>query len=538
MNFKVRTINRTAKDELGSNVEKNAKVSNDDNRETNNGKMKKVETLKCFLMDTTLHGARFVFAESLLRRCLWKLALVASFAFCCYQAYCSWRQFFQRPFNTRMSSKNALEGALTFPAVTLCNFNPQNAHRVMELQYYNFSAEEMELKLDDVSKLLQLSKRAITDDFRERNPEFFNREEMVNSWKLASHQIEEMLLPHAPPTYTSCSFDGLLCSAENFSNFASTSFGQCFTFNLARNSSKPLKARMAGKNYGLKLRMNIQRDAYFRNPLRPFVGITVLVHKPNNFPFMDEYGLAVEPGKHSFLSIKMKRITNLPSPYATNCTQRRLNMFTSGTSYDYSKPACLMQCRNEFVVNKCQCTLMEIHAKAQVCALNDTVLCVIPALEAFSLSKESHKCEHDCPQPCKHVEYETSLSHAGLQGDVFEDHLLSFLNASQSSSASSPLYKIYRPFLNMTKSERQDYIDKNIVSLDIYFNDLNYDELEQFPTFELWDLSASLGGNQGLFLGISYLTVCEFLDYGFRRLYHKMFSERNDANKDESSIPG
>lgn len=51
MNFKMRTINRTAKDELGSNVKKNAKFPNDDNRETNNGKMKKVETLKCFLMD-------------------------------------------------------------------------------------------------------------------------------------------------------------------------------------------------------------------------------------------------------------------------------------------------------------------------------------------------------------------------------------------------------------------------------------------------------------------------------------------------------
>ena len=33
------------------------------------------------------------------------------------------------------------------------------------------------------------------------------------------------------------------------------------------------------------------------------------------------------------------------------------------------------------------------------------------------------------------------------------------------------------------------YHSKNIVSLDIYFNDLHYDDLEQLPMFELWDLS-------------------------------------------------
>ena len=40
---------------------------------------------------------------------------------------------------------------------------------------------------------------------------------------------------------------------------------------------------------------------------------------------------------------------------------------------------------------------------------------------------------------------------------------------------------------------------------------------------------ASLGGNFGLFVGMSYLTVCEFLDYGVRKIYHKMFSSKKNT---------
>ena len=309
MTFKTRTISGVAEDELGSDVEKNAKESNGVKKEYN-GKMEKVETLKCFLMDTTLHGARFAFAECLLRRFLWNLAILASFAFCSYQAYWSWRQYFQRPFNTRITSKSALESGLTYPAVTLCNLNPQNIQRIVYL-HSHYSREAMKQKRDDISKLLQLSNVVVADDILERNPEFFDREKHVVLWKLHSHQIEEMLLPNVPPSYTPCSFDGLLCGAKNFTSFTSSSFGQCFTFNSGQNGSQLLKARMAGKNYGLKLRLNIQRDGYIKFPKNPFVGITVFVHDQDNFPFMDEFGLAVQPGKHTFLSIKKKRVGKL-----------------------------------------------------------------------------------------------------------------------------------------------------------------------------------------------------------------------------------
>ena len=312
MTFKMGTISRVAEDEL-SDGEKNSKKPTSVNIKGEYGKMEKVETLRCFLMNTTLHGARFVFAEGLLRRCVWNLALFASFVFCCYQAYGSWTQFLQRPFNTRITSKSALEDSLTFPAVTLCNINPQNIHRFVHLQgAHNSTVKNVTNQIvDDLSRLLQLSKDAIDNDILERYPDSFNREKFHVQWILQSHQIEEMLLPDAPPTYTSCLFDGKLCGTSNFTKLSSSPFGQCYTFNSGQNGSQLLRARMAGKNNGLKLRLNIQRDGYVKLPKNPLVGITVLVHDQNAFPFMDEYGLAVEPGSHTSLSIKMRKVCEI-----------------------------------------------------------------------------------------------------------------------------------------------------------------------------------------------------------------------------------
>ena len=69
-----------------------------------------------------------------------------------------------------------------------------------------------------------------------------------------------------------------------------------------------MKARMAGKKSGLKLRLNIQQDAYLKNAKRPFAGVAVLVHDQKNFPFMEEVSLGVAPGIQTFYSFKMKQV--------------------------------------------------------------------------------------------------------------------------------------------------------------------------------------------------------------------------------------
>ena len=68
------------------------------------------------------------------------------------------------------------------------------------------------------------------------------------------------------------------------------------------------------------------------------------------------------------------------------------------------------------------------------------------------MSNERHKCEESCPEPCKLVEYETFLSYAGLQRNVFIKNLNKFVRATKQSP-------VYEHFLNMSYHEKKDYIE-------------------------------------------------------------------------------
>ncbi len=55
----------------------------------------------------------------------------------------------------------------------------------------------------------------------------------------------------------------------------------------------------------------------------------------------------------------------------------------------------------------------------------------------------------------------------------------------------------------------------NIVSLKIYYSELKYTEINQVFSFSFWDLVSAVGGNLGLFLGVSLLSILELVQVLF-----------------------
>jgi hypothetical protein len=87
---------------------------------------------------------------------------------------------------------------------------------------------------------------------------------------------------------------------------------------------------------------------------------------------------------------------------------------------------------------------------------------------------------------------------------------------------------LYADFINSKSNLLNDFNAKpvnaetarrNFVSVSLYYNSLSYTLSEEKPSLDIVALLANIGGTMGLFLGISFLHVCElvdvFLELGF-----------------------
>ena len=271
------------------------------------------EELKSFARDTTLHGARFLFADSVFRRIIWILAIVACLGYCGYQVYTCVAEFYKRPFNTKITTHISTDGEeLLFPAVTLCNLNAFNTRRYRKLLSGPSNKETIERQLKDISLLITKSEEILDEDFKTRNPGLFLRQTTAQVTHrhqgMFGHQIEEMLMPSSS-LFESCSINGKHCDANNFTSYLSFMFGNCYTFNSAEDRNSPLQATLAGQNSGLKLRINIERNSYLFNTFGPFVGLAILIHDQKTFPIVEEFGIKIQPGVSTICAIKRRKVS-------------------------------------------------------------------------------------------------------------------------------------------------------------------------------------------------------------------------------------
>ncbi|XP_022796996.1 amiloride-sensitive sodium channel subunit gamma-like isoform X2 [Stylophora pistillata] len=421
------------------------------------------EGLRSFAHVTTLHGARFLFSESFFRRLVWLGMIIACFGFCIYQTYsCLW-QFSLYPFNTKMTTNFGKDDRqLPFPAVTLCNFNTFNTRLFRQIEKSYFNESQIERHIADIALMATRSDDVLGKDFRERNPWLLYRPKLANETNPFvlefSHQMEDMLLPNGDLFY-SCSINGKKCDANNFTSFLNPLYAKCYTFNAAKNGKLSQSALFAGKQSGFKLRLNIERESYLPNLVWSSVGIVILIHDQNSYPIVEEFGFVVPPGMSTTCAIRRRNITNLPHPYSTKCKEGTLEAFNGASQIAYSKQACLIKCRNKYTIKTCNCTPTKFKADPGVpfCAPIEEATCVYKSLEEFGNSDERKTCEKECPEPCNQIEYKTSISYSGLQRGALIQHLMSFLNGTEKSSVDR---SIYEPLLNMTKAEREKYIEK------------------------------------------------------------------------------
>ncbi|KAM6934673.1 acid-sensing ion channel 4-A isoform 3-T3 [Xenentodon cancila] len=291
--------------------------------------------------------------------------------------------------------------------------------------------------------------------------------DMQDIFNRTGHQLEEMLM--------SCNFSGQNCSVKDFS-VVYTRYGKCYTFN--GNKTTMRKTKQGGMGNGLEIMLDIQQDEYLpiwreTNETSLEAGIRVQIHSQDEPPYIHQLGFGVSPGFQTFVSCQEQRLTYLPQPWG-NCRSTSKETFPGYDTYSIS--ACRLLCETNEVLRQCKCRMVHMPAQLQ--------------------KNSGDTCP--CETPCNFTRYGKELSMVKIP--------------SKGSAR----------YLSRKYDKSEDYIRDNFLVLDIFFEALNYETIEQKKAYDVAGLIGDIGGQMGLFVGASILTVLEILDYIYEIIMHRL----------------
>ncbi|XP_034545926.1 acid-sensing ion channel 1B isoform X1 [Notolabrus celidotus] len=437
-----------------------------------------VDDIATFFSGCSLHGANHVFVEDKkfsIRQGLWAIVFTLALSAFLYQVADRILYYLQYDRITMLDEKVA--NNMTFPAITICNYN---FVRKSQMSYSDLIFMGPLLGFEEgMAPGFPLApepdrppgSRFSLDEFHTRT----------------RHRMEDMLLE--------CNFRGLDCGPENFMQIF-TRYGKCYTFNSGQDGRPLMVTMKGGMGNGLELMLDIQQDEYLpvwgeTDETSFEAGIKVQIHTQDEPPFIDQLGFGVAPGFQTFVSCQEQRLTYLPPPWG-DCKATPMDSDFFST---YSITACRIDCETRYLVENCNCRMVHMPGDAPYCTPEQYKECADPALD-FLVERDNDYCV--CETPCNMTRYGKELS---------------FVKIPSKASAK---------YLAKKFNKTEQYIADNILVLDIYFEALNYETIEQKKAYELAGLLGDIGGQMGLFIGASILTILELFDYLYEVIKYKL----------------
>ncbi|XP_046554137.1 acid-sensing ion channel 2-like [Haliotis rubra] len=295
-----------------------------------------------------------------------------------------------------------------------------------------------------------------------------------------------------------CKMEGFPCSPKNFTTFVSHKYGNCYTFN-AEGNGKKVVSRFTGPSHGLSLELYLDQDEYIA-ALSPSAGARVLIHPRNSMPFPEDEGISIAPGVSTSVGLRKVDITRLTPPHGV-CAEMGLveDFYNTNLHTNYSKLSCLKSCYQNLVIKYCHCAMPGLYVPANitVCNMTNTTVETCSTELPDTQKAEFQQCDKSCPQPCREVRFEKTLSAAQWPSKQYKHHLQSKVQQSN--------YKFYG-----SQVEEEDF-----ARVEVYFEDLLFKEIEQQKAYESQNLISDIGGQLGLWLGLSAITLGELFSFLF-----------------------
>ncbi|XP_071112396.1 epithelial sodium channel subunit alpha-like [Haliotis cracherodii] len=483
-----------------------------------------------FAENTSMHGiSRFVGKPGFFRRAFWVLAVLTGAGVAVYNiwtigiAYSRWE----------VSTVVSLEynSKLRFPAVTICNLNPVKKSSI-EVEETEFDSLKTALRYEDLfptssepmdnEDFYDWENSSVSYDTYDRNYRAtIDFQKALLLMKVArriqiGHQIHDMLIE--------CSFQGKVCTPSNFTHFYNYMHGNCYTF--VPTDVDYTFISQTGPLYGLSMMLYVEEAEYISS-LSSGVGFKVVVHSPDTMPFPEDEGFDISPGFATSAGVTKVTVERVPAPYG-NCklygpgVEEPPNIFTTQVpNITYSDKTCKKTCVQKILVSLCDCCYniypcnpdalriinSSITSAVRFCGLNGETKesCAVEVLD--ELDNEQRVCPDSCYPNCKEDTHQMEISTAMWPSSNRLTSLVDgLIRGFENKQGAQPIDK------HASAAEKDTFFRKNVMKLNVFYKDLNYQKIQTRPAYDWKSLLSDVGGQAGLWLGFSLLTMAEILE--------------------------
>ncbi|XP_060578294.1 amiloride-sensitive sodium channel subunit beta-like isoform X2 [Ruditapes philippinarum] len=324
------------------------------------------------------------------------------------------------------------------------------------------------------------------------------------------HNISDMLV--------SCTFNGRQCSANMFRLHQTAEYGNCWSIR-----SDKFNVKNSGPSGGLSLVLYLEMSEYLKGVTTGY-GVRMQIHEQETYPFPYQEGHFVPASMETDVGLRMVAIHRQDGKYG-DCD--RGNSFNTNYEVKYSRRACQIFCEISKVIEICNCFgngAEEFpgikNSTMRPCRSKSEVLCMVDIQRQF----ENQVLSCTCDNPCDEVHYLKATSQRQWPADEYAMVLLEGI-----CERDKDVCVTMRKDIN-----DQNKINNNFLKLNIYYEDLNYENITQVPEIEVQQFLSDVGGAIGLWIGLSILSLCELVqlfveccDYGI----HKTVRERRQNKK-------
>ena len=404
-----------------------------------------------FFDNSSFTGVLYMFAsKSWAKRIVWAVVVLAAIGGFSAVTIIHITTLVGEPTSTSISMTRG--NNVTFPAVTICSLSVLNTTKLRSAGDNVISDLRSLFDAVNVNRDLQSCESVAS--------------KLVNDTGLNLNWGE--LLLHArndrSTLISRCTYAGEDCANDFIP--VNTVAGVCYTFN-GPSTQPTWTVRGTGFRKGLRLKLSPDDQLFSETD---DWGFRVVIHNPDELPIPEEEGISV--GFNSTTYIGLRQITSIDSTtFSSGLGCRSGENYNQNLSFpgysSYSPSLCQSECFYRYIADRCNCSengtlytpIKSPYNQLQKCEMLD--LCC--EVDAFSRVEDS--C--DCPPKCETVVRTTTVS----------------------SSTS----------------------DDGFVNVNVFYETLILEKRETSDSYTVWSLISNIGGNTGLFLGLTLLSGVELV---------------------------